>query len=361
MSSSASIPAQIATAISLWIDAVVRTVTARLEHTRKTRQIAVTEDGEGLLTLRLAAKTGTKDGDLPPCRIQLGDGGPTVPLTPEWSAALQGATVDLALQPSRFVFRPLELPGKAVEFLDGIIRAQIDRLTPWTAADSVFHWTAPSNVADDHIALTVVATARAAVTSVAQAFLDLGAAAVAVSTSPPGMEPITVYSHRVGGQTGSARLRLALVAVLATTGVLAMLSIGFGGLITDSYDTELQQIQRKISERRALARGGQGGPGSSPFQMLARRKQTMPSAVMVLEELSAILPDHTYATEMRIEGDKLQVTGLTSDAPSLIQILEKSPHFSSAGFFAPTTRAANEAGERFHIETRIKPQFRSGT
>src|SRR5215475_12778248 len=112
MSSSVSIPAQIATALSLWIDTVLRTVTARLERTRKTRQIAVSEDGEGVLTLRLAAKSGAKDGDLPPCRIQLGDSGPTAPLTPEWSAALQGASVELALQPSRFVFRPLELPGK---------------------------------------------------------------------------------------------------------------------------------------------------------------------------------------------------------------------------------------------------------
>ncbi|MBR0858780.1 PilN domain-containing protein [Bradyrhizobium liaoningense] len=355
-----SIPSQIAAALSLWIDSVARTVSTRLERARGTRQIAISEDEEGALTLRLVVKA-SKDADLPPCRITFVDGTISEPLSGEWSAAMKGAILDLALQPSRFVFRPLELPGRAVEFLDGIIRAQIDRLTPWSASEAVFHWTPPQSIADDHVGLTVVATARAAVTSLSQTFLDLGAAVVEISTAAPGGERIAVHSQRVGGQFGSSRLRFALIAVLATTGVLAMLSVGLGGIVTDSYDAEQQQIQRRIAERRAIARGGQGGAGSSALELLARRKQTMPSAVMVLEELSGILPDHTYATELRIEGGKLQITGLTHDAPSLIQLLEQSPHFASAGFFAPTTRAANEPGERFHIETRIKPQFGSGT
>ncbi|MCP3401792.1 PilN domain-containing protein [Bradyrhizobium sp. CCGB20] len=356
-----SIPGQIATALSLWIDAVAHTIGARLERRRGTRQIAAVEDGEGLLTLSLASRAGSKDDELPSCRIQLVEGGIGGPMAPEWAAAIRGAMIDLSLQPSRFVFRPLELPGKAIEFLDGIIRSQIDRLTPWNAADAVFHWTTPNGIADDQIALNVVATSRAAVTSVAQPFLDLGAAGVEVSTAAPGMDRITIYSRRMGGQAGSGRLRPMLIAVLATTGVLAMLSIGIGGLITDFYDTQTQQAQQRIAQRRAIARGSQGGAGGSQFELLVRRKQTMPSAVIALEELAALLPDHTHATELRIEGDKLQINGLTSDAPSLIEILERSPHFASAGFFAPTTRAANEPGERFHIETRIKKQFGSGT
>lgn len=354
-----SIPSQIAAALSLWIDSVARTVSTRLERARGARQIAISEDDEGTLTMHLAAKA-SKDADLPPSRISIVDGVISEPLSPEWSTAMKGAMVDLSLQPSRFVFRPLELPGRAVEFLDGIIRAQIDRLTPWSPAEAVFHWTPPQAIADDHVELTVVATARAAVASLSQALLDAGAAAVEITTGEPGLERISVHQQRVGGQTGSSRLRFALIAVLATTGVLAMLSIGLGGILTDSYDSDQQQTQRRISERRAIARGGQG-PGGSALELLARRKQTMPSAVMVLEELSGILPDHTYATELRLEGNKLQITGLTLDAPSLIEILEQSPHFASAGFFAPTTRAANEPGERFHIETRIKPQFGSGT
>jgi general secretion pathway protein L len=95
--------------------------------------------------------------------------------------------------------------------------------------------------------------------------------------------------------------------------------------------------------------------------MLAKRKQTSPSSVMVLEAISRVLPGTTYVTELRVEGDKMQVVGLTQDAPSLIRLMEQSPQFTRATFFAPTTRAQNDPGERFHIEAHITPYFGSGS
>lgn len=356
-----SVLGEIGAAFSLWIDAVARAVSAPLAKLKPVRRVEIVEDDAGSLTMRLATKTKAGAGDLPPCQIDIADGALASPLSPQWAAAVRGGVVELVLRPSRFVFRPLELPGRASEFLEGIIRAQIDRLTPWNAAEAIFHWTRPDAVGGDRIAMTVVATGRAAAMPLAQVFSGLGAAGVEISTKTPEGGRVTVFSQRPGGEAGFSRMRLALVALFATAGVLAVLSAGVGGYMVDSYDAQHQQIQRRIAERRAIMRGGPNGAGNSPLELLIRRKQTTPSSVIVVEALSALLPEHTYATEVRMQGDKLQIVGITRDAPSLIQILEQSPHVSSAGFYAPTTRAANEPGERFHIEARLRPHFGSGT
>ena len=92
-------------------------------------------------------------------------------------------------------------------------------------------------------------------------------------------------------------------------------------------------------------------------QLHRAEKDHYDAAVIVLEQLSNILPDHTYVTELRIEGDKLRLVGMPRDAPSLIGLIEQTRQFTRATFFAPTTRSPNESGERFHIEARIEPSF----
>jgi general secretion pathway protein L len=49
------------------------------------------------------------------------------------------------------------------------------------------------------------------------------------------------------------------------------------------------------------------------------------------------------------------LTGVTRDAPALIELIEQSGRFTRATFFAPTTRSSSDTGDRFHIEAIIKP------
>jgi general secretion pathway protein L len=150
-----------------------------------------------------------------------------------------------------------------------------------------------------------------------------------------------------------------LRGALLSAGIAAAASLMASTYVGSSLDSDLQQLTRQISERRASLRLNPNA--GSALSLLAKRKQTSPSSVVVLEALSQALPDGTYATEIRIEGDKVQVVGMTRDAPSLIRLIEKSPQFARATFFAPTTRAQNEPGERFHIEAQITPSFGSGS
>lgn len=350
---------KIAGAFSSWIDVVARAAHAALERAKPARRVEVVENDESSFTMRLAAKTTGRGAALDPHQVAFADGTLSA-LPPAWAAAVRGGRIELVLRSSRFLFRPIELPARAAEFLDGVIRAQIDRLTPWSPSEAAYCWTHPRAIAGERIAMTVVAAARAAMTPFAQAFSDLGAVAVEISTVTPQAGRVTVYNQRARGQAEFGRIRAALIAGFVATGLLAAVSVGASAFIIDHYEAQKQQMQRRIAERRAMMRSGQSGDGSSAVELLERRKQTTPSSVMVIDALSALLPDHTYATEVRIEGDKLQVIGVTRDAPSLIELLELSPHFSRAAFFAPTTRASNEAGERFHIEAKLKPHFEPG-
>jgi len=272
---------------------------------------------------------------------------------------LRGRRAELALLPSRFLFRPLELPQRATEFLDGVVRAQIDRLTPWTANDAAFGWSAPSEAGADRMVVTVAATARDRIQPLIEALTAAGADAVRVITTPPGAAPIQVLDHQGRASLDIGRVRAVLAAVLIGAGLLAGVSMSAAAIHSYSSAGRQEELRLRIAERRLAIRAGRDGAAqpATPLRALERRKYQTASSVIVLEVLSQILPDHTYVTELRIEGDRLRVIGVTRDAPGLIRLMEQSPNFTRATFFAPTTRAPTDPGERFHIEAQIEPIF----
>jgi len=347
--------ADIAAYFSRWIDTTASAIVSLLSSVWVGKTVQVIEEDTGSFVIQSdrAAPSG-----LPFERVQIIDGKLAGAHPDSIIALLNGSRAELKLRPARVLFRPLELPQRATEFLAGVVRAQIDRLTPWTANDAAFGWSAPTEAGGDRIAITVAATARAMVQPIVDALVAAGAEAVAVIAAPPDAAPITVLEHRRSGTLDVARVRRALVAVLIVTGLAAGVSLSVAGLAGMKLASEQEDLTRRIAERRmAIRLGREGGPAATPLRALERRKYQNASSVIVLEALSQLLPDHTYVTELRIEGDKLRVIGITRDAPSLIRLMEQSPNFTRATFFAPTTRAASDPGERFHIEAQIEPVF----
>jgi general secretion pathway protein L len=345
-----------------WIDVVAHallTTSARLQASRCVRLVEA--DG-GLFHVEVTGGRGSARIAEEQVRIIPGEAGAALPptLPPALSAALRGSQLELVLRPDRFLFRPLELPSRAAEFLQGIVHAQIDRLTPWSASDAAFGWTRPSEIGKDRMVVTVAATTRALMHSYMKALAAFGPRSLTVTTAPqaaaPGSEPIKVFEHSLRGETGLKLARGVLAAAFMLMVLAAGISVAGSQLVLDSLDTEQQELSQRIAHYRASFLGTAAGTPSQQ-QALERRKRETPASVLAIEALSHALPDHTYVTELRIEGDKLQVIGVTRDAPALIELIEQSPHFSRATFFAPTTRSSEDAGERFHIETRIKPVF----
>lgn len=345
-----------------WIAAVAGAINSMIGRYAPRPQIVLGGESTGVLTARL--KLAQKGPALSDISFRISNGRPSPPLPADWQAAFRGSRVETDLAPAQVLFRPLDFPKQAADFLDGMIRTQIDRLTPWPAEDAVFGWSSPSLSGQERIELTLAATSKQEIEPLVQLVAGLGAQSLTAFAKPAAAsgaegkikvfdQPLRSGAHRVLDTPRTLR------AVLLSAGAAAAVALLAAAYFGDSLNSEQQQLLQRISQRRAALR--LGSDGGSALGLLARRKQTGPSTVVVLEALSQALPDGTYVTELRIDGDKVRVIGMTQDAPSLIRLMEKSPQFARATFFAPTTRGQNEPGEQFHIEARITPSFGSST
>jgi general secretion pathway protein L len=341
--------------LSRWIDDVASALSHLGGIVRFSRKVWLVEQSDGGFLIQTANKRSVGA----PLRIE--EGAFVGPISAKARALLAGSQTEVVLQASRFIFRSLELPRRANEFLDGVVRAQIDRLTPWNQRDAAFGWSTPSPLGVDRLVVTVAATAVATITPIVKALANGRADSILVSTinDAAGADPapIVVFAQRAGADFRLRRLRHALIASLALVCAGTGLTAGAAVIVCSDLDAERLDLEHRIAERHAALISGRGSIADEALAALEARKHTTPAGVIVIEALSQTLPDDTYLSELRIEDGKVQIAGLTRDSPALIKLIEQSQHFTHATFFAPTTKAPTESGERFHIEAHIEPVF----
>ena len=342
--------------LSAWIDDVAAGVALLDGMMRRGRRIELIEQAEGAFLAAEWRKGAARPLAEPPLRLEQDRF--AGPISGRMRTLLAQSRVDVVLAPSRFVFRTLELPRGASQFLEGVVRSQIDRLTPWSPSDAVFGWSAPAEAGSDRIAIAVAATATALVAPIAQALAAARVSDIRMSTraEDEGALVIPVFARRSDGEDGARHLRRRLVIGLGLSGLVFATSLCVWAVVGDAYEARFAELQNRIAERRAALLNRRDSAAEQAVQALQARKRTARSAVMTLEALAKTLPDDTHLTELRIEDGKVQIVGLSGDAPALIRLIEQSRRFTRATFFAPTVRAP-DGGETFHIEAQIEPPF----
>lgn len=347
---------QIPIIFSLWMDSVAQTVADAIESWASPPKVSLIEDELGKFFLQTDGESADpEDSNVPE---EIADGDPAA-IRSDLADALRDSHVEVTLRPDRFLFQPLDLPNRATEFLGGIVRSQLDRLTPWKAASTAYGWSKPAEAGGDRVTVTVAAASVEVIQPLRRALTSAGARSIKISVVPPepGAEPISIFDEKTTGQPQVQRIRRVLVTTIAAVGISTVLAVGSWGLIVGNLEGEQSRLSHQITKARnnavklTHARLGRG----KADQTIETRKHNGPSAVLVIEALAKILSDQTYVTELRMEDSKLYLTGVTRDAPSLIETLEKSGRFAHATFFAPTTRSRSGAIEHFHIEATIDP------
>jgi len=358
-----------------FLDAVAGLIVRLIDRLVSSQTVSLREDGRGNLIVQGAPGPGPTIGTPDASSGETGGTSPDIG-SPDTSspdagspnmgetrgggvamAQLAGSRVELMVSPDRCLFCPLDLPSRAAEFLSGIVRAQIDRLTPWHAGDVAFGFSAPVEIESERLTITIAATPLASIKPLLNSLFAKGARSVAVYVAAPESDraPIKIWEQRALDALQAGRIRKLLVAGLAVTAILAGGAIATAAIGRTYLADDYERLDQEIHRLRAVV-SGNGAFGTDAAQRaFVQRKLSVPSTVLTIETLSKLLPDHTHVLELRLEDNKLRLIGQTRDAASLIGLIEQSGQFKRATFFAPTTRSASEPGERFHIEATVQP------
>ena len=304
-------------------------------------------------------------GKASPAESVLAELTPGTPVPDDVVAAAQSGSVVLQLPTDKLVMRRINVPAQAREFLPGIVRNQVERLSPWPVDQTVYGFNAEASQEDAAtLDVRVFLTSRAVVGSARDELDAIGLAAdriVARQGDLPTAPAVALWSRLadVPHETVERTHRQIGVAIVATF----LLSVGLS--VWAFF---------RPPRSGATARSLRPAPGhcNASFRDRARRrllhrcpprnvpgpgKRARPLTVIVLEALSLALPDAAYLTELHLDNTTLRMIGLASDAPSLIAPLERSGHFTDVHFFAPTTRGPDGSLFRFHIEARVVPRL----
>ncbi|MBF0510128.1 MAG: PilN domain-containing protein, partial [Deltaproteobacteria bacterium] len=95
----------------------------------------------------------------------------------------------------------------------------------------------------------------------------------------------------------------------------------------DKLKPHVEQIEKKTSEIRKLKESAK-----------ALKKFPDTHALIVLSELTALIPDNTWLRLVELKGDTISVEGQSAAASALLPILEKSALFQNANFASPVNK-----------------------
>ncbi|UVK46527.1 PilN domain-containing protein [Mesorhizobium sp. AR07] len=118
------------------------------------------------------------------------------------------------------------------------------------------------------------------------------------------------------------------------------------------------ELDARIADAQVLAKAARSAlqkrqAGIEQIEKIRQEKKTTPSLVRVWGELTHLLPDTTWLTDLSAKGDDLTITGFSTSAAELIQPLDASPLFSAPEFAAPVVKVPGQDGEHFTISAKI--------
>jgi general secretion pathway protein L len=155
------------------------------------------------------------------------------------------------------------------------------------------------------------------------------------------------------------------LAVGLAVATLALTALGVGIFMwrQDEAVRELDEEIAKVSAHAASVRkiADEAIAQSRLLQSLREERARGPSFADLWEEVSRILPDGAYLSELRLSDAKsdervLDLVGFAESAAGLPLLFDKSPMLADAALTAAITPNPLEKREAFSLRVKVKPE-----
>jgi general secretion pathway protein L len=259
------------------------------------------------------------------------------------------------LAPQRGLRKSLELPAAAKNDLEHLLRFEMDRLTPFRADEVLFAYRIESI---DPQGRRLRVELQLAPKSVVEAALDdarrLGLVPVRVELGDvdPADEALDLLPDERARGSGISRLNraLALLALLLTA---AAVGIPLYERRSTAADLEAQVAAARAEAEASLELRERLEQLSAGTDFLAAEKIRVPMTSLILAEVTRVVPDQAYLSQLDWRNGTLQLEGLAEAATSLVGLLDSSPMFGAPQFRSPVTPDRRTELERFHVAVEL--------
>lgn len=268
--------------------------------------------------------------------------------------ATMRSRVALRLPPGILLQCPVDLPLAAERDLPGVLRYEMDRLTPFNADELYWTWRVLGrNRARGRVQVLLLLVPRAAVEASLGALRRGGAALFALEAADGSFviplaptDPRRQRWRRNVLATGAAACAGLAIAAVATPFVLQSLA-------ADTIERGIAGLRPKVERADALRRRIAGGVAGS--NVIAAQQAETGDPLAVLSAVTDALADDTYLRELTLRSRVLTLAGQSAVAARLIPALAAAPALRDPAFTAPVTRNDTAQTDLFSIRVLVAP------
>jgi general secretion pathway protein L len=254
--------------------------------------------------------------------------------------------------------RPLTLPLAAEENLREVLSFEMDQHTPFQADKVYYDFVVTGRDTErQELLVDLVYSPRGEVDTLLEAIASHDLKADVVTSRDrdgSNLRSINLLPSelRQGRRGSPRRLNVALAAVCAVLLVVAIvLPIAQKNEALVLLEEQVQAAAAEAREGNQVRRELESMADASRFLFEKKRSEIL--SVTLVDEISRILPDHTWVTRLDISATEMQVQGQSTDSSSLISLIEASPLFENVTFRSPVVQVAGTDADRFHLSADI--------